>query len=1519
MISPAIGFLQFTKGSKRLLSVLVLLMVCALPAIARSQTADVYSTGAYFYHSGYRASTTMDARYPAGSTAPTGWLKFNYRTATVTVYLASTRISSLTLSAANTATVQGEGTVNGIRGYSFTATVTDQASPGKGADFFGISIAGPNGYAFSASGTLAGGDLKVTPTNQAPVAVTGPDQNVAVGELVTLDGRNSYDPDNDPITYAWTIRSRPEGSNVVLTNPGSVTPTFVPDLPGTYIFDLVVSDGRLNSSSDDTQVIAVHPTVPPTANAGPDQSVVTGSLVALDGRGSSDPDGNPLTYHWQFFSRPAGSQAALDDPSSPTPSFTADLDGEYILQLTVNDGRDNSIPDDVWVKASTPPHAPPVADAGPDQVVSLNAIIRLDGSGSYDPEGKPLTYRWGIVSPPGIILPPYDPNSPILELLADRIGALVFELVVNDGQFDSPPDRVVVTVVNDSPTANAGPDQTALVGTLLTLDGSGSFDPNGQPLTYLWTLPSAPAGSSAALSDPTSATPTFTPDLPGLYTFELVVGDGIAYSSPDQASITAWKHVTVPDVVGLTQEAAESALAAVGLTVGTISSAYSATVPTGRVISQSPPAGSSIVEGSPVDLIVSLGPRMVAVPDVVGMAQAAAEAALEAAGLTAGTISLAYSATVPTGQVIGQSPIAGTSIAEGSPVDLVVSQGPAPLVSIAVTPAGLSLSRGQTQQYTATGSLSDGTTQDLTAQVLWESTSLGVASITSGGLATVTGLGTTTLRTSQDGIVGSTTLSGLPPNPDTLAPPVEPGVATDISSATQFLYTGPEAIQTGVAPNTIEARRVAVLRGKVLDGDNQPLPGVTIAILNHPELGQTLSRIDGIFDLAVNGGGPLTVKYEKAGYLPVHRQVQAPWRDYALLSDVMMIPRDSRVTTVDLTAPTPIQVAQGSPVTDPDGTRQATLLIPQGTQAQVLLPDGSTQAVSTLTLRLTEYTVGPNGPKKMPAPLPPNSAYTYAVEIGADEAVAGIGGKDVLLSQPVFFYVENFLNFPVGIPVPMGYYDNSRGTWVASDSGRVIEVLSIADGQADLDTDGDGVADMGLGITEAERQQLAALYPAGHRLWRIPITHFSNWDANWGKSPPPDAEQPNQQPKSDKPLDNPNSKCGSIVECENQILGEVVGVAGTPFALHYRSDRTAGYRQLVEIPLAGDQIPASLKGIVMEVEVAGRHFTQSFLAMAHQRTVFSWDGQDVYGRPLQGDQPITVRIGYVYDGVYQQVERFGYNGNGILITGSPTRQELTLWQVWQGSVAAARDGRQQGLGGWSLNVHHAYDPGGKVLYLGDGSRRGANGITNFLSITTVAGTGGWCDNFNCANDEGGFLGDGGPATQATFNSPWVVTVGPDGSLYIAVGDRPESSPDLYHVRRVRPDGIITTVAGGGSGGDGGPATQAELSFPRGLAVGPDGSLYIADTNINRVRRVRPDGIITTVAGTGVSGFGGDDGPAILASLSAFDVAVEPDGSLYIADTTNHRVRRVGPDGIITTVAGTGVLGFSGDGGPATQA
>ena len=272
---------------------------------------------------------------------------------------------------------------------------------------------------------------------------------------------------------------------------------------------------------------------------------------------------------------------------------------------------------------------------------------------------------------------------------------------------------------------------------------------------------------------------------------------------------------------------------------------------------------------------------------------------------------------------------------------------------------------------------------------------------------------------------------------------------------------------------------------------------------------------------------------------------------------------------------------------------------------------------------------------------------------------------------------------------------------------------------------------------------------------------------------------------------------------------------------------------------------------------------------------------------------------------FNDMQTSAFSNHAVAMTPAGT-QPVAEWRI--DTIAGRTD--NDGDNGPALRARLAdatdvaLDRSGNV-YIADPELNTVRRVDTTGTVTTVAGTG-----------ERGYGGDGGRAVEAQLNGPIGVAVDADGNLYFSdIGND--------RVRRVDTRGIITTVAGTGEegySGDGGPSVEAQLSAPRGLAVDSSGNLFIADTGNHAIRRVDTTGTITTVAGTGVRGNSGDGGPAVEALLNTpRGIAVDGAGNLFIADTRTYTVRRVDTAGIITTIAGTGEAGYSGDGGPAVSA
>ena len=732
---------------------------------------------------------------------------------------------------------------------------------------------------------------------------------------------------------------------------------------------------------------------------------------------------------------------------------------------------------------------------------------------------------------------------------------------------------------------------------------------------------------------------------------------------------------------------------------------------------------------------------------------------------------------------------------------------------------------------------------------------------------------------------------------------------------------------------TLKRDRVSVVSGTVLhldSGSRVGLKGVKISVPEEPNYAHVFSEwyssvggsgnATGRFFMAVNGGTPIRLRFEKDGYLPAERIVRPVAGQFVNLDPVELVAEPAG-TTITPGSSTWTAVA-GAQVQDNDGTRTARAFFPPNTKWK---NDGNL-ITTNVTVGVKEYTEGDQGSERMPAPLPPASGYTYAVEMMAKDAATG----QVLhptFDKQVPIYVDNFLDFPVGALVPSGYYDADKGAWLQhlDDSGnplngKVVRIISISGSpaEAQLDTTGNGVID-NTGISQEERRQLVPPdYAVDDELWRVPVQHFSPLDFNWpyevtGSAP--------AYPEIDLPEDSPCTTSGSVIECETQVLGKSVPLYNTPFSLVYQSSRVPGYKAahvfVLRVSTSSGGGGSAPNQIIVKVNFAGQSqtFTEnkpvggwpSFIDISVQ-----WDGNDAFGNPVEGPVDITVETGFSHNAQYVEASGFNQPPPADAWTANNTRDEVTLWTISK-HLLGSLDASKLGFGGWTLDAQHVYAPQTGTLYYGSGGYRHAESLSD--TIETVA-TFGQTARIGFGPDGALYVPDGNEikkvfdGTVSTvvdstegLNNPSDVAVGPDGTLYIA-------DTGSHRILQYPPGGPLMAFAGTGVLGNGldGVATTIALNAPRGVDVAADGTVFIADSGNLKIRRVVAGWSMTIVNTTGTYGAGGygDGGAATAARLALpLGVAQGPDGSLYIADESDHRIRRVDPSGKISTFAGGG--------------
>lgn len=390
-------------------------------------------------------------------------------------------------------------------------------------------------------------DLIVTKetSNKAPTAVIEifPSKTVKIGTPVTLSGLSSYDEDGFIAEYAWSQFS---GYDAFEFNEKESAVIVTPTKEGVFSFLLKVKDNEGLESSlvlEEVKVVSEfsEDNQAPVANAGQDLVVDIGSIVTLDGSLSNDPEGDKITHLWRQIN---GENVILTGITTANPSFLASKVGEYVFELTVIDSNGKSSSDQVKVTVLNGENQNPVALFNIPAEARTGTIVQFDASPSTD-DGKIVEYKWETDG----------------KTLFGKITSYVFtvakefivKLTVTDDKGASSTLEKVINIrdnvypgENSAPIANAGLDQSVKINSVVTLDGSLSYDPDGDELSYSW---AQMEGSLISLEDSATKNPRFTPELPGRYKFSLtVIDENGASSTPDEVIVVVLKdgQITPP-------------------------------------------------------------------------------------------------------------------------------------------------------------------------------------------------------------------------------------------------------------------------------------------------------------------------------------------------------------------------------------------------------------------------------------------------------------------------------------------------------------------------------------------------------------------------------------------------------------------------------------------------------------------------------------------------------------------------------------------------------------------------------------------------------------------------------------------------------------------------------------------------------------------------------------------------------------------------------------------------------------
>ncbi|MFC1749473.1 hypothetical protein ACFL2V_11780 [Pseudomonadota bacterium] len=610
----------------------------------------------------------------------------------------------------------------------------------------------------------------------------------------------------------------------------------------------------------------------------------------------------------------------------------------------------------------------------------------------------------------------------------------------------------------------------------------------------------------------------------------------------------------------------------------------------------------------------------------------------------------------------------------------------------------------------------------------------------------------------------------LPPGPSSIATDLIDGES--FLDQVEFLYAASNPVQRNVKYGVVRKARAAVVRGLVTSKSGTPMSGVKVAVKDHPELGHTYSRKDGVFDMVVNGGASFTFEYVMPGYLQQQAEQQVARSRYTWLPDAVMTLQSKQPISVDMSDNKTGQWVSGPVVSDVDGERHVSLFFPADVSALLERTDGTHYALNRINLGVTEYELGESETMKVSGSIPESWAHNYAVDLVADEEKAG----RIVLSTPIALYVDNFLKFPVGHTAPAGWYDKNLASWQTSSEGRVIEVLVIRSGVAILDIHGEGLDASpseleSLGITQDELQALAKRYKPGDTLWRTTIDTLAPWAINWPKDAGLRASSPN--------AGNPK-----------------VGKSGN------------GYT--IKVPLSDYAVPPGLQSIELTVVVAGQKFKRSFHPSTRQNYSYTWDGADAYGRLVTERVDAHVNVAYKYASVYlanQTQFPTQFSGQRRMEIATRPSTEIALSRDWKVPLYPTR----------TQSDNEAAQPQSREVHLGRHGGISNEGFGTKVITTSKRSTAPNAEESRALEPITATAQDGTLYVATLGKNNFIRSINPAGPVITLVPPNPQrltinqllvgTDNRLYYaalylnegsvIKRINADGSETSIAGGG--------------------------------------------------------------------------------------------------------------------------